>query len=35
MIRSYRDKRTKAVANGKAPEGFPSDLAALLSGNCS
>jgi proteic killer suppression protein len=26
MIRSYRDKKTKAVASGKAPKGFPSDL---------
>jgi len=26
MIRSYRDRKTEAVANGKAPKGFPSDL---------
>ncbi|HMN85393.1 MAG TPA: type II toxin-antitoxin system RelE/ParE family toxin [Bauldia sp.] len=26
MIRSYRDKATEAVARGKAPKGFPSDL---------
>lgn len=26
MIRSFRDRRTEAVANGKAPKGFPSDL---------
>lgn len=26
MIRSYKDKRTEAVAKGKAPKGFPSDL---------
>lgn len=26
MIRSFRNKRTEAVANGKAPKGFPSDL---------
>ncbi len=27
MIRSYRDKRTEAVARGgKAPKGFPADL---------
>lgn len=26
MIRSFRDKRTEAVAGGKAPKGFPPDL---------
>lgn len=26
MIRSYRDKTTEAVANGKIPKGFPPDL---------
>lgn len=26
MIRSYRDKTTKAVADGKSPKGFPPDL---------
>lgn len=26
MIRSYKDKTTETVANGKAPKGFPSDL---------
>ena len=26
MIRSFKDKRTEAVAGGKAPKGFPSDL---------
>ena len=26
MIRSYRDRRTEAVASGKAPRGFPPDL---------
>jgi len=26
MIRSYRDKRTTAVAAGKSPKGFPADL---------
>lgn len=28
MIRSYRGKRTEAVAKGHAPKGFPSDLVA-------
>jgi proteic killer suppression protein len=26
MIRSYKNKKTEAVASGKAPKGFPSDL---------
>lgn len=26
MIRSYKDRKTAAVAKGKAPKGFPSDL---------
>lgn len=26
MIRSYKDKMTEAVADGKSPKGFPSDL---------
>lgn len=26
MIRSYKDKTTEAVADGKAPKGFPADL---------
>jgi proteic killer suppression protein len=26
MIRSFRDKTTEAVAAGKSPKGFPSDL---------
>ncbi|MCH4538532.1 MULTISPECIES: type II toxin-antitoxin system RelE/ParE family toxin [Brucella/Ochrobactrum group] len=26
MIRSYKDARTRAVAGGKAPKGFPADL---------
>jgi proteic killer suppression protein len=26
MIRSFKDKKTKAVASGKALKGFPSDL---------
>ncbi|WP_412066253.1 type II toxin-antitoxin system RelE/ParE family toxin [Rhizobium sp. SYY.PMSO] len=26
MIRSYKDKTTEAVAAGKSPKGFPSDL---------
>lgn len=26
MIRSFRDKTTEAVAKGKAPKGFPSNL---------
>jgi proteic killer suppression protein len=26
MIRSFRDRRTAAVAAGKLPKGFPSDL---------
>ena len=26
MIRSYKDKKTAAVAGGKAPKGFPADL---------
>lgn len=26
MIRSYRDSKTKAVAAGETPKGFPSDL---------
>lgn len=26
MIRSYKDKKTAAVAAGKSPKGFPSDL---------
>lgn len=26
MIRSYRDRKVEAVASGKAPKGFPSDL---------
>lgn len=26
MIRSYKGKKTEAVAAGKAPKGFPSDL---------
>lgn len=26
MIRSYRDRKTEAVAGGKAPKGFPADL---------
>ncbi|MDG9793542.1 type II toxin-antitoxin system RelE/ParE family toxin [Brucella anthropi] len=26
MIRSYKDARTEAVADGKAPKGFPADL---------
>lgn len=26
MIKSYKDRTTKAVAGGKAPKGFPSDL---------
>ena len=26
MIRSFKDKKTEAVASGKAPKGFPPDL---------
>lgn len=26
MIRSYKDKTTEAVVDGKAPKGFPADL---------
>jgi toxin HigB-1 len=26
MIRSFKDKTSEAVSNGKAPKGFPSDL---------
>jgi proteic killer suppression protein len=26
MIRSFRDKRTEAVAGGSVPKGFPADL---------
>jgi toxin HigB-1 len=26
MIRSFRDKRTEAVASGKTPKGFPANL---------
>jgi proteic killer suppression protein len=26
MIRSFRDKTSEAVSNGKAPKGFPADL---------
>lgn len=26
MIRSYKNNQTEAVASGKAPKGFPSDL---------
>jgi toxin HigB-1 len=26
MIRSYKDARTKAVAQGRSPKGFPADL---------
>jgi proteic killer suppression protein len=26
MIRSYKNRKTEAVASGKAPKGFPSDL---------
>jgi proteic killer suppression protein len=26
MIRSYRDKRTAAIADGARPKGFPADL---------
>lgn len=26
MIRSYKDKLTEAVANGRSPKGFPADL---------
>ena len=26
MIKSFKDKTTEAVASGKAPKGFPSDL---------
>lgn len=26
MIRSYKDRVTEAVASGRAPKGFPSDL---------
>ncbi len=26
MIRSYKDTKTEAVASGKTPKGFPSDL---------
>lgn len=26
MIRSYRDTKTKTIASGKAPKGFPADL---------
>lgn len=26
MIRSYRDRTTKAVASGASPKGFPADL---------
>jgi proteic killer suppression protein len=26
MIRSFRDRRVEAIANGTAPKGFPTDL---------
>ena len=26
MIRSFRDKQTESVADGRAPKGFPADL---------
>lgn len=26
MILSYRDRKTEAIASGKAPKGFPADL---------
>jgi proteic killer suppression protein len=29
MIRSYRDRKVEVVASGKAPKGFPADLAAV------
>lgn len=29
MIRSFRDRRTEAVFEGRSPKGFPSDLVAV------
>ncbi len=29
MIRSFRDRRTEAVFEGRSPKGFPSDLVAM------